>query len=71
MNTTGFLHNIWDRVEAVGQIVEKESHQVDHIIFPSDTMAQEFVEVAHRDDLWSNPLKCDLQQDNNRVYILR
>ena len=68
---TGFLHNIWARIEEVGQIsVDPETHRAESIVFDTPQMATEFVSVCYRDDIWENPLRAEVEQQEHVVRLI-
>jgi hypothetical protein len=72
MQNTGFLHNIWDRLEATSSLIpDPITGQIIAARFPSPEMAAEFAQCASDENLWSNPLKnCDIRLSGNVAHLI-
>ena len=70
MNTVGFLHDIWSRIEEVGgKIIDDENRRAVAIEFPTEVMAEEFSRVAGNDNIWIRPIVRPMTVNGCRIDL--
>lgn len=72
--TSGFLFDIWQRLQDVGAtIVDDPDGYPIEIRFPSDGLAYGFMRQAHNPDVWIHPINPSwvLTQDGSVIHITR